>query len=215
MDRSAAEQAGREWLERLGLADRAKDKLASLSKGNQQKVQFAAAVLHHPAFAVLDEPFAGLDPVNQELFLHLIKELQDGGTTVLLSAHQMSLIERLANRVLLMNRGREVLSGTLDEIRRRTDSPGRLRLSVQGPTDLQMIQGLPGVQEATQADGEEVVVRYRADASLSDILAALGSRLNITGVLSEQASLHDIYVQAVGSDAQPDANQPESRGNEE
>lgn len=107
-----AERLATEWVTRLELKDRAGEKLASLSKGNQQKVQFAAAVLHRPRFAILDEPFSGLDPLNQELFLDLVRGLRDAGTTVLFSAHQMALVERLADRVIVMHRGRELLHGT-------------------------------------------------------------------------------------------------------
>lgn len=107
-----AERLGIEWLGRLGLKDRAAEKLAALSKGNQQKVQFAAAVLHRPRIAILDEPFSGLDPVNQELFLGIMRDLRTAGTTVLFSAHQMSLVERLADRVFVMHRGVELLHGT-------------------------------------------------------------------------------------------------------
>jgi ABC-2 type transport system ATP-binding protein len=117
LTKSEARDATESWLERFGLADRRRDKLDTLSKGNQQKVQFASAVLHRPAFAVLDEPFSGLDPVNQDAFLELLAELRDEGMTILLSAHQMELVERIADRVLLMARGREVLSGSLDELR--------------------------------------------------------------------------------------------------
>jgi ABC-2 type transport system ATP-binding protein len=117
MSRGDAERATTAWLERLDLGARARDKVGALSKGNQQKVQFAAAVLHRPAFAILDEPFSGLDPLNQELFLALVRELRDGGTTVLFSAHQMPLVERLADRVFVMAHGRELLQGTVPEIR--------------------------------------------------------------------------------------------------
>ena len=120
MAREDAAGAARAWLERLSLADRGGEKLGALSKGNQQKVQFAAAVLHRPRFAILDEPFSGLDPLNQELFIGLVQELRDAGTTVLLSAHQMPLVERLADRVFLMHRGREIQYGTVAEILTRT-----------------------------------------------------------------------------------------------
>ena len=201
MEDSAAENAAKRWLERLGLGDRVMDKLAALSKGNQQKVQFAAAVLHRPAFAVLDEPFSGLDPVNQELFLDLIRELRDQGMTILLSAHQMNLVERLADRMLLMNRGREVLSGSLDEIRRSTLGAQRLRLRVEGLPDLGPIRSHPDVVEVSQESSGEVVISYGAETPLIRILTMVSAHLPVTGVVSEEASLHDIYVQAVGADA--------------
>src|SRR5437763_9129537 len=145
MDRRAARAAAREWLERMGLAATADAKLDALSKGNQQKVQFISAVLHRPAFAVLDEPFSGLDPLNQEFFAKVIRGLRDDGMTVLLSAHQMQLVEKLADRVLLMNHGREVLSGTIDEMRRQTQAATRLGLHVRGKADPTVFDGHPAV----------------------------------------------------------------------
>lgn len=117
MKRADADAAALEWLSAVSLKERALDKLETLSKGNQQKIQFISAVLHRPRFIILDEPFSGLDPLNQEFFSDQIRRLRDEGATILLSAHQMQLVERLADRVLLLNRGRAVLYGTLDEIR--------------------------------------------------------------------------------------------------
>ncbi len=114
--RAEATALAQQWLERFELKDRAGEKLAALSKGNQQKVQFAAAVLHRPRFAILDEPFSGLDPLNQELFLDLVRELRDGGSTILFSAHQLALVERIADRVFVMHRGRELLHGTVGQL---------------------------------------------------------------------------------------------------
>jgi len=101
MIKKQAEKSAEEWLEKLELYERKNEKLSTLSKGNQQKVQFISSVLHNPSFAVLDEPFAGFDPINQEAFLMIIKELRDKGTTILLSAHQMHLVERITDRVLI------------------------------------------------------------------------------------------------------------------
>ncbi|HEX7708248.1 MAG TPA: ATP-binding cassette domain-containing protein [Thermoanaerobaculia bacterium] len=117
MTRAAARTAALEWLERLDLADRAQEPLKSLSKGNQQKVQFISAVLHGPRLAVLDEPFSGLDPLNQDLFLSLIRELAGDGATVVLSAHQLQLVERVADALVVVNRGQVVLHGTVEEVR--------------------------------------------------------------------------------------------------
>ena len=112
-----------EWLERMGLLDRRDDRLDALSKGNQQRVQFIAAVLHRPALAILDEPFSGLDPLSQEFFLDLVRDLRNSGTTILLSSHQMDLVERVADRVLLLNHGREILSGSVGDLHGRPRRP--------------------------------------------------------------------------------------------
>ncbi len=111
-----ANRTADEWLQRLGLADRATENLGTLSKGNQQKVQFASAVLHRPRYAILDEPFSGLDPINQDVFIGYVRDLRADGTTVLLSAHQMQLVERLADRAIVMNRGRILLEGALSDL---------------------------------------------------------------------------------------------------
>lgn len=116
MEKLAAQDKACGWLERFELHDRRNEKVDALSKGNQQKVQLVAAILHDPEVAILDEPFSGLDPVNQEKMLEILNELKARGTTILLSAHQMALVERLADDLLLMSRGRSVLQGPVKEI---------------------------------------------------------------------------------------------------
>jgi ABC-2 type transport system ATP-binding protein len=111
-----AERRASEWLDRFELGNRSSEKLSALSKGNQQKVQLAAAILHSPRFAILDEPFSGLDPINQELFLSIVAELRAAGTTLLFSAHQMSLVERMADRVIVLHRGKELLHGKIADL---------------------------------------------------------------------------------------------------
>jgi ABC-2 type transport system ATP-binding protein len=198
MRRSAAKAAALKWLDRMGLGDRAGVKLDALSKGNQQKIQFISAILHRPAFAVLDEPFSGLDPLNQESFAGLIRELRDEGMTVLLSAHQMQLVEKLADRVLLMNHGREVLSGTVDEMRRRTKAMTRLGLHVRGNADPTVFDGHPAVVGVESNGNGTLVLLLRDGAVLSDLLVQAGTKLDVIEVHTERLTLHDIYVQALG-----------------
>ena len=126
LDRREAERRALGWLERMGLLDRKLERVDALSKGNQQRIQLIAAIMHQPAIAVLDEPFTGLDPVSQEFFLDLVRELKAAGTTIVLSAHQMDLVERTADRVLLMNRGREILAGSVGDLQRATSDTNRL-----------------------------------------------------------------------------------------
>ncbi|MCB0060950.1 MAG: ATP-binding cassette domain-containing protein, partial [Caldilineaceae bacterium] len=114
----AAQAQTERWLERVELADRAKDKVNSLSRGMQQKLQVAAALVHDPDLAILDEPFQGLDPVNVELVKRIMREEQAAGKSIVLSAHQMNLVEELCDRILLINRGQRLLYGTLQEIKR-------------------------------------------------------------------------------------------------
>ena len=197
MTRRDARLAARRWLERLDLADRANEKLDALSKGNQQKVHFIASILHQPSFAILDEPFTGLDPLNQELFLDLIRELRDSGMTVLLSAHQMQLVERLADRLLLIDQGRVVLQGVLEEIQREFGADEKLVLKLDREPDLAELAGAGAIEFVSRTAEREVTLHVRSGESLSDVLISLGKRHGIKAVHSERISLHDIYVQTL------------------
>jgi ABC-2 type transport system ATP-binding protein len=200
MARSAARHAAEEWLERMNLGDRAQDKLDALSKGNQQKVQFIASLLHQPRLAVLDEPFSGLDPLNQELFLDILRDLRDQGTSVLLCAHQMQLVERLADRVLLMNRGRCILHGSIDEIRRGSSASGRILLSVEGTPDLDRLRAIRSVDRIEVTANGDVALYVRQGEPLSGLLGAVAQETEVRAIHTEAISLHDIYVQHVTND---------------
>jgi len=134
------------WLERVELADWADHKVKDLSRGMRQKLQLVASLVHDPELLILDEPFLGLDPVNVELVKGLIRESQEQGKTVVLSTHQMNMVEALCDRILLINHGRAVLYGPLDEIKRR-HAPHAVRLRT--PTALDV---LPGVVRMEQRD---------------------------------------------------------------
>ena len=197
MDRRAAAAAAEEWLERMSLRDRAREPLKTLSKGNQQKIQFITAVLHKPVFAVLDEPFSGLDPVNQDLFLTLIRELRNAGTTVLLSAHQMQLVERIADTVAVLSGGRVVLNGTLGEVRRNWTTGNRLvvRVTALPPKDFLAHHGSYVTVELREPDTIELFVKD--GEPLGPLLAEIGTRLDVRQVESHHVTLHDVYVRAV------------------
>jgi ABC-2 type transport system ATP-binding protein len=200
MQRKAAAVAAERWLERMSLLDRKNEPLKSLSKGNQQKVQFISSILHAPRFAVLDEPFSGLDPINQDFFLELIRDLRGSGTTVLLSAHQMQLVERIADRIVVMNRGVSVLSGTLSEIRRRWTTGSRLLLRVEGEPDLGFLAGHGDAVRSELRPAGEIEVFVRDGHPLSAVLADLGRCLDVREVHSYPVTLHDVYVRTVTGD---------------
>ncbi len=210
MDQRSAHEAAAHWLERIGLADRAKHKVGTLSKGNQQKVQFAGAIVHRPALAVLDEPFSGLDPINQELIITLIRELRDEGTAVLLSAHQLNLAERLCDRFYLIARGRGVLNGTLEAIRRevargagevlQVDLRPNGAAAADGRPD-ELVRAVMPAADCRLEPGPDRTVRLEASlpqaTDLSPILAALSARYAIERVDMRSLSLHEIYLRAV------------------
>jgi ABC-2 type transport system ATP-binding protein len=196
MERARARAVAREWLASLGLGDREGERIDALSKGNQQKVQFLSAILHDPGIAVLDEPFSGLDPVNQQRFVDEIKALRDRGCTVLLSAHQMDLVESLADRLLLLDHGSAVLHGTLEEIRRQTQSGARLRLGVHpdGEIDLSEVGGVALFERPTP---DRIELRLERDARVGDVLNGVTKRCEILSVHSAEETLREIFVRTV------------------
>lgn len=192
------------WLERLGLADRAREKVSALSKGNQQKVQLIAAVIHRPRFAILDEPFSGFDPINQELAVELIRELRAAGMTVLLSAHQMTLVERLADRLLLLNHGAPVLTGTLAELRAASGLAQKLTLGFDRAYDEARLFALPGVAALERLSPTHVALLLREGTDLNGLLTALGAGARLVQVQSDPVGLHEIYLRAVGAPLVPE-----------
>jgi ABC-2 type transport system ATP-binding protein len=137
------------WLDRFGLKDRANDDLQALSLGNQQRVQLAAALVFGPEVLVLDEPFAGLDPVAVDVMSAVLRDQADAGLPVIFSSHELELVERLCDRVGILDRGRMVAIGTVDEL--RAGGQERRWIDVpRAPADWEA--GLPGVR-LVQADG--------------------------------------------------------------
>jgi len=122
VSRSSAQESARTWLERTELSEWAGHRVQDLSRGMQQRLQFAAACVHHPKLVIMDEPFQGLDPVNVELLRSLMRALRANGTTIVLSAHEMNRVEELCDRIAIINHGRSVLYGNLRDIQSRYGS---------------------------------------------------------------------------------------------
>jgi ABC-2 type transport system ATP-binding protein len=204
IERAEAARRAHAWLERFDLAARANDRVDALSKGNQQKVQLIASLLHEPALAVLDEPFSGFDPVNQDLVSRLIRELRDAGTTAVLSAHHMDLVESLADRVLLLHRGCEVLSGTLDDVRATSGAARRLRVTLAAPAPEGLLADVE-VRETARTDGGRVLdLELPPATTVGAALHAILARAEVVDVHSDTPSLRELYLRAVGVDPEAD-----------
>jgi len=192
--RGRARELAEQWLGRVELADRAKAKVETLSKGMQQKIQLAGTLLHDPELLVLDEPFSGLDPINQTLFRDLIAEFRQRGRTILFSTHVMEHAEKLCDRIALVARGRVVLAGELAAIKR--ERGGNLyRLAGSGP--LAALSGIPGVESAVPAGDGAVRLALADGADPSAVLREALARVDVREFRSEEPDLESIFVRTV------------------
>ena len=186
------------WLETIGLADWADKKVEELSRGMHQKLQFAVTAINEPELVILDEPFSGLDPLNQELLKAIIIEMRNQGRTVIFSTHVMHEAEKLCDFILLINRGKSILDGRLDEIRSRQSAH---TVSVELEGDTAFVQTLPMVR-AVKPEGKRLDVTL-TDPDTQQFLHALMQQAKVRAFEVKVPSLHEIFVTLVGaSDAQ-------------
>jgi len=193
MPRGAAKAGALQWLERFNLRPDAGRKVEELSKGNQQKIQFIAAVLHDPELVILDEPFSGLDPVNQILFKDIFMELRERGKAVIFSTHQMDQAEKLSDALCLINRGRVVLSGTVRDVKRKYGT-NTLHLEYEGNGDF--LRALPGIRRA-EVFGNAAELDLEEGTKVSDVLGRVNGKLELRKLELREPSLEAIFVQTV------------------
>jgi ABC-2 type transport system ATP-binding protein len=193
LDSRLAAATVQRWLGRLGLAERAGEKVEALSHGNQQRVQLAAALVHDPDLLVLDEPFSGLDPLGVEALAAVIEELAEAGAAVIFSSHQLDLVEDVCRDVVVIERGRVVLAGPLEELR----AASRRRYLEVGFRD--------GITWAPRLEGGRVLAaepgrtRLELDASLDpgELLALAHAGGELTRFSFEPPALSDLFREAV------------------
>lgn len=193
-----AVEAGRSvdgWLDRLGLASRARDRLDTLSHGNQQRAQLIAALVNSPELLVLDEPFAGLDPLALTTMSDLLMDLAAGGATVLFSSHQLDLVEDICEDVVIIDAGRVVRAGDLADL--RAEAPQRfVRVRYRGsPPDW---SALPSVEVADETDGE-VLVRVDHDVDLAALVSAVRRSAELVSFAYQPPTLSELFRRAVAA----------------
>ena len=192
-----ARRAARGWLERFLIADMAERRAEELSKGNQQKVQFIAAILHGPQVLLMDEPFTGLDPVNLGILREAFLELRNDGRTLVFSTHQMEAAEALCESVAIVDRGRVVAGGTVAGLKRASGRRS-IRLGLDGEVMPGWLSGLPGVTALHPRAGH-VELDVGPDAEPSAILASIVSRgAAVTRFEVAEPSLEALFIEVVG-----------------
>jgi len=184
------------WLERLELTDWANKKVETLSKGMSQKVQFISTVVSQPELVILDEPFTGLDPVNTEVLKDAILEIQDQGTTVIFSTHDMSMAEKMCDFIFMIFKGKKVLDGTLTSIQ---DEYGSDTIRVRTGNGAEHLKNIPGVEKINDY-GQIQELRVAQDADPHLICKKILERTRIQSFDIVKPSLHDIFVRIAGTD---------------
>ena len=206
--RGEARRRGGAWLDRLGLPEWADKKVEDLSKGMQQKIQFIGTVIHEPELLILDEPFSGLDPINQDVLEEIVRDYHAQGTTIVFSTHLMDQAERLCERVCLISNSRKVLDGDLKEIK-AAERRGVVAVEFEGPDT--WIQGPEVDRIERKDDGLHLILKDGQDHQpILNRAVAAGVRVLRFDLIEPR--LHEIFVRHAGDGVVGDAGVPEGRG---
>lgn len=196
MSRKEADANLKQWLERFNVPEYYDKKVEELSKGNQQKIQFIAAVIHRPEIIIMDEAFSGLDPVNVELLKSTVKELRDQGTTILFSTHRMEHVEELCRNICILHKSNTVLKGSVKEIKKKFP---RERVMVAGNGEITGLEHIEGVRGVTRHENAFEV--HISDASTAQrILHHAMGQTELTRFELMEPTLNEIFIKAVGGD---------------
>ncbi len=186
-----------EYLKRFDLLDRKQSKLEDLSKGNQQKIQFIATILHEPDFLILDEPFSGLDPINTDLLREIIIELKEKGKVIIFSTHLMDFAERMCDHIAMIDRGKIILSGALSDIKTRY-AKKNVSLSYDG--DISFLKNNP-IIDSIEDFGNTTGIKVKEVSQIQDLLKLLvENNITVKKFSANEISLHEIFVQFAGAE---------------
>ena len=201
----AANAAAIQWLERMGLGDRAKSKLEELSHGNQQRVQLATALVHDPELLVLDEPFSGLDPIGIATMTDVVRERAAAGVGVVFSSHQLDLVEDICEDVVIIARGRVVASGQIDQLKAAS---GRQHLEVEVVgSDGTWLDG-DGALSVLERDGDRVKLLVRDDVDLDALLVRAKAAGEVRMFAYQPPKLSELFMEAVTPTPATSASEP-------
>ena len=182
------------YLDKLGLVDYTQKKVCELSKGMQQKIQFILAMLHNPDILILDEPFAGLDPVNQMVLRDIVSENKNEGKIIILSTHQMSEVEIMADHILLLNQGRTILEGTLEEIKSRYKENAFYLESNDSIAAIRDIKEIKIIEEHNQSCKFAINGK---DTTKEQILQKIVQKIPVKKFIELEPSLNEIFINLV------------------
>ncbi|KYG57507.1 ABC transporter ATP-binding protein [Planococcus maritimus] len=194
MGKKQAEQGATEWLERFEVPHYANKKVEELSKGNQQKIQLIASLLHNPKLLILDEPFSGLDPVNVEMLKKAILDFQKQGATIVFSSHRMDHVEELCDDMSILDKGKLIVHGSIREVKRTF---GKQNVRIHSDFDITALSAVPGVEKFTAQRGGGVF-RVTDEAVGQTLLARALEIGPVRQFALEEPSLEEIFIEKVG-----------------
>lgn len=193
------EKTADNYLARFELADRKNSKIEDLSKGNQQKVQFISTILHSPEFLIFDEPFAGLDPINTDLLRQIIIEMKNEGKVIIFSTHLMDFAERMCDDIAMIDHGRIILNGKLDEIKKKYANRN-VRINYEG--DISFLKGNP-IIEYMEDFGNSAGIKVKKPEQIQELLRLLVDKnVVIKKYNADEISLHEIFVALAGKEGE-------------
>lgn len=185
-----------ELLKKFEISDYKDKKIKELSKGNQQKIQFITAIINEPELLILDEPFSGLDPLNVELFKKVILELSEKGSMIIFSSHRMEHVELFCKKLVIMVKGKTVLSGYLSDIK---EQYRKKNILIKGDVDIPKLKKISGVESITEK-GDEIEVKISDMNVSNDVFNMISKGKNITKFVVEEPSLNEIFISKVGEE---------------
>jgi len=194
MSRAEADRSLREWLVRFQVEDYYNRRVEELSKGNQQKIQFIAAVIHRPKILILDEAFSGLDPVNVELLKSAVKELRDQGISMVFSTHRMEHVEELCRNITILDRSRTMLQGSLRDIKRKFP---RERVVLETEGEVHGLESLPDIRSVRRTETGYEIFIAREDAA-QNILRHAMAQAPVRRFELMEPTLNEIFIKTVG-----------------
>ena len=201
LERREAERRLREWFSRLDIADWWSRNVEDLSKGMAQKVQFVTTVLHEPELLIFDEPFSGFDPINANLLKEEILRLRDRGATIIFSTHNMASVEEICDHITLINRSRNILSGSVDDIRREAGGNSfEVTLRADNESLSTIIEGLGTITTEPRGvmGGYSVAtIHIPKDEDIREVIARLNERTTLRSVREMMPTMNDIFIRAV------------------
>lgn len=182
-------------LDKLEISEYKNKKIKELSKGNSQKIQFIMSIINSPKLLILDEPFSGLDPINIELFKNLILELKENGTSIIFSSHRMEHVEFFCESLVILVKGKTVLSGNLKEIK---DNYRKKNISIIGDVDTNELKKIKGVNKVT-SNQSEIIVSIEDKSYVNDVFKYVSKCKNIVKFVVEEPTLNEIFIDKVGA----------------